>query len=103
MTERQAAAWPGAVAEAQLYVETSTVPLDLDDHYWRVRWDDEIRPGRGRTMWATWSDGEYFIEIWMDVYGSPRVAVASLIWMHNGSDEECDCEPCVDERESDSQ
>lgn len=99
MTERQARDWPAAIAEAQEYVGTSTIPESLDDHYWRVRWDDESRPGRGHAMWATWSDGEYFVEISMDVYGGPRVAVASLDWLHNGSDEECDCDRCEAQRD----
>jgi len=99
MTKRQADAWPAAIAEAQRYVDTSTIPDSLDDHYWRVRWDDESRPGRGRSMWATWSDGECFVEINMDVYGYPRVGVAVLTWLHNGADEDCDCASCVFERE----
>lgn len=102
MTERQAADWPGAIEEAQRYVETSTIPLDLADHSWRVRWDDESRPGRGHMMWATWSDGEYFVEVSMDVYGYPCVAVASLSWEHNGNYEECECEPCVGQRSEDA-
>ena len=102
MTERQEAAWPGAVEEAQRYVETSTIPLDLADHDWRVRWGDESRPGRGHMMWATWCDGEYLVDISMDVYGYPRVAVASVAWEHNGYDEECGCEPCTRERSADT-
>ncbi|MDY0984608.1 hypothetical protein SOM10_11950 [Microbacterium sp. CFBP9023] len=100
MTERQKAAWPEAVAEAQRYVD-STIPTDLADHYWRVRWDDESRPGRGHMMWATWANGEHFVEISMDVYGYPRVSVAEMTWLHNSSDEDCDCEPCAADRAED--
>lgn len=101
MTDRQAAAWPDAIAEAQRYVDTNTIPADLRDHYWRVRWDDESRPGRGHTMWASWSDGEYFVDINMDVYGYPRVSVAEIEWLHSSADEECGCERCEAERAAD--
>ncbi|MFE6966850.1 hypothetical protein ACFVAJ_17200 [Agromyces sp. NPDC057679] len=101
MTERQAEAWPDAIAEAQRYVDTSTISESLTHWYWAVRWEDETRPGRGHAMTATWSDGEYHVEISMDVYGNPRVAVAEVDWLHNGSDEECGCAYCEAERHDD--
>lgn len=100
MTERQASDWPGAVAEAQRYVTTSAIPLDIGTHWWRVRWDDESRPGRCHAMWASWCDGEYLVDIHMDVYGNPTVSVAEVNWLHSSALEECECEPCVEERES---
>jgi hypothetical protein len=93
-TERQAAAWPAAIAEAQRYVDTSTIPADLASRDWIVAWDDESRPGRGHRVTATWCDGEYLVQILMDVYGYPSVSVAELTWLHNGSDEECNCDHC---------
>lgn len=102
MTERQAKSWPDAVAEIQRYVDTSTVSADITDWQWSVNWEDESRPGRGHTMRALWADGEYFASVYMDVYGSPSVAVAQTDWLHNSSDEECDCEPCVNAREDES-
>ena len=99
-TERQATAWPEAVAEVQQYVDTSTVPTHL--HGWTVEWAEEARPGRGHGFNGIWSDGEYLAQILMDVYGYPRVSVATLAWLHNSSDEECDCGPCTLDREDES-
>ena len=98
MTERQSKAWPEAVAEAQKHVTSSTIPENIEDFWWRIVWDEESRPGRGQTLRATWCDGEYFVEVVMDVYGYQAVAVAETRWVHNSSDEECDCEPCEIER-----
>lgn len=98
MTERQARDWPGAVAEAQRYVDTSSIPLDLDRYEWSVHWMEETRPGRGHDLSAVYCDGEYLVHITMDVYGGSRVAVAQVDWLHNDRDEECDCEPCEAER-----
>ena len=98
MTERQAAAWPSAVAEAQRYVETSTIPADLDRYAWRVTWAEETRPGRGQALDATWCDGEYLVQILMDVYGYPAVSGAETRWLHNSSYEECECGYCEEER-----
>lgn len=98
MTERQARDWSSAVKEAQQHVDTSTIPTDIG--HWKAVWADEVRPGRGHSVDATWCDGEYLVQIMMDVYGSPSVSVASLEWLHNSSDEECQCEPCAVERHS---
>ncbi len=103
LTERQAAAWPGAVAEAQRYVPCSTIPVDIDHYEWRVTWADETRPGRGRMIDATWCDGEYLVQVRMDVYGYPSVSVAETRWLHSGSYEECDCTWCEREREDEYQ
>lgn len=94
-TERQERAFPKAIAEAQKYVETSTIPDDL--WQWIVRWDDETRPGRGYGFTGMWSDGEYLVEVHMDVYGHPTVSIAETYWVHNSADEQCECEPCVKE------
>ncbi|GAB3125834.1 hypothetical protein [Glaciibacter psychrotolerans] len=101
MTERQAAAWPGAVAEVQQYVDTSTIPADLENYQWAVHWMEESRPGRGCSLSAVYCDGEYFAQVSMDVYGYPSVAVAEVSWLHNSSDDECECAPCKKEREDD--
>jgi hypothetical protein len=103
MTERQARDWPRGVAEAQQYVETSTIPLEITHHEWTVRWEEESRPGRGHGLSAVFCDGEYVVQIMMDVYGGPRVAVAETNWIHNGFDEECDCEHCEAERREDAE
>lgn len=94
-TERQAAAWLGAITEAQRYVPTSTITNDITSSWWTIAWDDEVRPGRGQRFTGMWTDGEYLVHVWMDVYGYPDVAVATLDWLHNSSDEECNCEYCA--------
>lgn len=99
-TERQAAAWPKAIAEAQRYVETSTVPEGL--HAWIVEWAEEIRPGRGHAFNGVWLDGEYIVQIRMDVYGSPSVSVGSTEWLHSSDDEECPCQPCRTDRDEEA-
>ncbi len=99
-TERQAAAWPEAVAEVQRYVDTSTVTSDL--HGWTVSWEPESSPGRGHLFDAFWCDGEYMAQVRMDVYGYPSVSVAEVTWVHSSSNEECDCEPCTTLRDEDS-
>lgn len=91
-TARQAKAWPEAVAEVQQYVDSSTVSEDL--YQWTVEWAEETRPGRGHRFNGMWCDGEYFAQVVMDVYGYPSVSVAAMTWLHNSSNEECDCGPC---------
>ena len=98
LTERQAVAWPEAIAEAQRYVPSSTIHADITSYYWTVAWADETRPGRGHSVDAIWCDGEFFVQIWMDVYGYPSVSVAEMTWLHNSSNEECECGPCIDDR-----
>ena len=101
MTERQREAWPEALAEAQQYVGTSTIPSDLRTYGWVTRWEEELRPGRGHMLDAWWTDGEYLVQVRMDVYGYPAVAVFETALVHNSGDEECPCEPCATEREAD--
>lgn len=98
-TERQAAAWPDAIAEVQRYVDTS---VSFGLHNWTVEWDEESRPGRGHAFDGVWCDGEHLVQIRMDVYGHPSVSVAAVDWLHNSSDEECPCEPCAAARKADS-
>lgn len=98
-TDRQVAAWPEAIAEAQRYVTTGGVPEEL--FYWYVNWREETRPGRGHDIDAHWSDGEYFVHITMDVYGHYTVSVAETEWLHSSAWEECECNYCEREREDD--
>ena len=100
-TERQLAAWPEHVAEAQRYVTTSTVPTALDNHNWTRTWSEEVRPGRGQDLSAIYMDGEYVVHITLDVYGYGGVSVGETAWLHNSYDEECDCEYCEKERSDD--
>lgn len=100
-TERQIAAWPASVAEAQRYVTTSTVPTELDNYNWVRTWAEEVRPGRGQDLSAIYMDGEYVVQITLDVYGYGGVSVGETAWVHNSYDEECDCEYCEKERRDD--
>lgn len=102
-TERQAKAWPEAIAEAQQYVTSGTISDDPDNYYWLVNWQDETRPGRGHHFNGTWIDGEYLVQIIMDVYGYPLVSVCEVTLLHNSESDECDCEPCIEERAEDGQ
>jgi len=95
MTERQAAAWPEFVARLNRAVEWVAVPEDI--RYWSVKWDEEIRPGRGRGLNATFLDGEVFAQIILDVYGYGSESVAELAWVHASADEECRCNVCKEE------
>jgi hypothetical protein len=101
-TERQVEAWQEAVAEAQRYVPTSTIPTDVGHYEWQVAWEDESRLGRGHRFNGTWCDGEYFVQIRMDVYGYPDVSVAETNWLHSSSYEDCECSWCEREREDEN-
>jgi hypothetical protein len=92
MTERQAAAWPEYVARLNRAVEWNAVPEDIQK--WSVKWNEEIRPGRGRDLNATFIDGEVFAQIILDVYGYGSESVAELNWVHASADEECRCDVC---------
>lgn len=94
LTERQAKAWPEAVARLREHYDS--IPADLRS--WDVLYAEETRPGRGHFVNATWVDGEVFAQVLMDVYGQPNVSIADLSWVHADSDEECACDPCERER-----
>ena len=100
LTERQAEAWPEAIAEAQRYVD-SPISEDITHYYWTIHWCEETRPGRGHSIDASWCDGEHLVLISMDVYGSPAVSVAEVTWTHSSADEECACKHCKADREAD--
>lgn len=101
-TERQLAAWPDSIAEAQRYVNTSTLPASIDHWNWTKEWAEEVRPGRGQDLSAIYMDGEYVVQIILDVYGNGSVSVAETTWVHSSSFEECDCEHCEKEREEEA-
>lgn len=96
MTERQAAAWPQALETMRRYGVDA--PPDLDHWCWHAKWGEETRPGRGHRLNAVYCDGDYFVQVLMDVYGYPSVSVATVDWVHSDSDEECYCRYCEDER-----
>jgi hypothetical protein len=93
-TERQAKAWEEDVRPV-------LVRHGIDGlRSWNLHWAEEVRPGRGHFLNATYVDGEHFAQVLMDVYGSPTVSVAELNWVHADSDEEMECRTC-DEVSSD--
>ena len=64
-----------AVAEAQRHVKTSIIPTDVTHYEWRVSTRVSCK---GQTIDATWSDGEYFIQICLPPVGFYTVSVAEL-------------------------
>lgn len=95
-TERQARGWLDAIADIHAQgVEPSDDP---DGYGWLLDFAEEVRPGRGHDLNAVWTDGEHYVQILVDVYGSWSASVAELSWLHASSDESCECERCVAER-----
>lgn len=97
-TERQARGWLDAIADINAQgVEPSENP---DGYGWLLEFAEEIRPGRGHDLNAVWTDGEHYVQIMVDVYGSWSASVAEMSWLHASSDESCGCDRCVAERTS---
>lgn len=88
LTARQAKAWQDDVTPILERHGIAGLPN------WDLSWSEEIRPGRGCFLNATYVDGEHFAQVLMDVYGYPTVSVAELDWVHPDSDEELECETC---------
>jgi len=97
-TDRQRAAWPDAVAEAQRYVGSDTI----GSQWWIVTYAEESRPGRGHDIDAAWCDGEHLVQIRLDPYGRESVSVGEVTWLHSSADEECECGHCTAERDEGS-
>ena len=66
LTERQAASWPEAIAEARRYVD-GAISEDVRAYCWAVAYQPESRAGRGHLHNAIWNDGEHLILVRMDV------------------------------------
>lgn len=102
-TERQLKALPEFVQRAKdagaHTIETPDVTHASTFWSWTFVWREESRPGRGQDLDAFFNDGEFFVQITLDVYGNGSVSVAELNWIHGDSDEECDCPLCASERE----
>lgn len=94
LTDRQAKDWPRAVK--RLNDRGANVPEPIAS--WNVHYAEEVRPGRGHFINAEYVDGEVYAQVLMDVYGYATTSFARLDWLHSDSNEECDCEPCEDER-----
>lgn len=95
MTEKQLAAWPGLVERARVYGASE---IRETGYGWTLHFEDEVRPGRGCDLKAIFCDGDNFVYIALDVYGSGSVSVADVDWLHADDDEECYCDRCVAER-----
>lgn len=96
MTERQKAGWTEAIT--RLRASGAEVPSE-SPRCWTLDFADEVRPGRGHHLNAIYNDGEIFAQILMDVYGYPSTSWARFEWEHADSNEECECDFCVAERE----
>lgn len=96
-TARQAKAWPGAIERIRHFgCEASDDP---SAYGWVLDWQDEVRPGRGRSLNAIYWDGETIAQITMDVYGYPTVSVSRSELIHSDADDECPCDYCKAERD----
>jgi hypothetical protein len=92
-TERQAKGWLEAIADVNAQgVEPSDDP---DGFGWILEFAEEIRPGRGHDLNAVWTDGEHYIQIIVDVYGSWSASVAEMDWLHSSGDDSCGCDLCT--------
>lgn len=95
-TERQARGWLDAIADIHAHeVEPSDNP---DGYGWILEFAEEVRPGRGHDLNAVWTDGEHYVQIIVDVYGSWSASVAEMDWLHSSSDDSCGCDRCTAER-----
>lgn len=101
MTERQKKSWPDRIASLSASVPEASVPEHPRN--WDITYDEETRPGRGHYINATYNDGEHFAQILMDVYGGGSESIAELTWRHSSHDEECECDPCTDQRAEDDE
>lgn len=99
-TERQKAAWPKAVAEIERYTGKGTVP-PLSALQWFIRWQEEVRPGRGHYVSAVLIIDDWWAQVDMDVYGYQHTSVSTWDVVHNDSDEDCPCDYCTAERAED--
>ncbi|GGO86685.1 hypothetical protein GCM10011584_09590 [Nocardioides phosphati] len=91
-TVRQAKAWDNDVIPV---LERHGIPRLPTSHGWTLTWADEVRPGRGHSLDATFCDGEQYAQVLMDVYGYPNISIALLTWVHADSDDdELACEDC---------
>lgn len=97
MTERQKSAWPEYIKRILQYRK-----VPEHSYVWDIAWRDEIRPGRGHDLSATYCDGEVMAQITMDVYGNGHESIADVEWVHSSADEECECAYCHNERGEDS-
>ena len=90
-TERQIEAFPRYVAEAQRYIDTYTLPTDMNSWDW-------VTTTLHTTILAIYSDGDYLVEIVLDKYGFGSVHVGEPFWIHHSDDEDCGCNYCEEER-----
>jgi hypothetical protein len=92
LTPRQSAELDRIVRKVQEHfgVELRGVE-DFNIHY-----KEEFRPGRGHDIRIDYIDADYAVTGYMDVYGSTSLSVATVTFLHNDGDEECDCTLCAE-------
>ena len=95
-TERQTRGWMEAIAD--LHSRGIEASDDPDGFYWTLVFAEEARPGRGHDLDAHWVDGEHFVQLLVDVYGSWRVSIAELDWLHSSTDDDCECDRCYQDQ-----
>lgn len=64
---------------------------------WQGPFKDEVRPGRGHSFSGVWCDGEYFVQVSLDVYGNGYLSIEKVDWAHGGED--CECDACREDLE----
>ena len=94
-TPKQEAAWVEVLADLAKRGIRAKATLSWP---WHIDWDEEVRPGRGRTFRGMWFDEYLLADVTIDVYGGWEVATADLTWLHNSADDECSCDLCEQER-----
>lgn len=99
LTERQQKALAEALTEAHQQHGIELDPWSLTSSWWTTRFEDEIRPGRGRDLTTTWCDADHIVVIRIDVYGSTSLAIGDLTWTHDSEDEDCGCAACAAEQQ----
>jgi len=99
LNEKQLVAMAERVEEAKRHGVEMT-PFQEWDSAWHGRFEDEIRPGRGRDFSGIWCDGENLVQVRISVYGYGYMSIAEVDWIHGGED--CGCDICEAERAEDA-
>ena len=61
------------------------------------RFQNEVRPGRGRDVSFMFADSDHIVTGFLDVYGNGPMSVGDVSWTHNDADDDCQCGrgPCA--------
>lgn len=55
------------------------------------RFQDEVRPGRGRGVSFMFADSDHIVTGDLDVYGNGPMAVGDVTWTHSDAGDACQC------------